>query len=148
MNTQNLDLKLIKLLKKLFLPVARIAIFVVYFWFGVLKLFGESPATSVAHTFVNKTLGAASFGWSFKALAIYECIVGVLFLFPKMTRVTIPLLLVHMVIVCMPLLVVPELAWQKPLVPTLEGQYIIKNLAIVALAIGVAAQTQPLARKR
>jgi hypothetical protein len=36
------------------------------------------------------------------------------------------------------------LAFTKPFVPTLEGQYIIKNVAIVALAIGVAAQTSPL----
>jgi uncharacterized membrane protein YkgB len=141
---KDLDIKIINFFRRSFLPMARLAIFVVYFWFGILKLFGESPATPLAQAFVNKTLGAANFGWSFKALAIYECIIGILFLFPKMTRIVIPLLLIHMLIVCLPLFIVPDLAWTKPFVPTLEGQYIIKNLAIIALTIGVAAQTKPL----
>ncbi|MEO6513312.1 MAG: hypothetical protein ABIR37_01360 [Candidatus Saccharimonadales bacterium] len=42
----------------------------------------------------------------------------------------------------------PELAWVKPLVPTLEGQYIIKNVLLVAIALGVAAQTKPLAKPK
>jgi uncharacterized membrane protein YkgB len=134
-------------LRKSFLPAARLAIFVVYFWFGILKLFGESPATPLAQAFVDKTLGAANFGWSFKALAVYECVIGILFLLPKFTRVVIPMLLVHMLIVCLPLFVIPELAWQSFAVPTLEGQYIIKNLAIIALAIGIAAQTKPMNKK-
>jgi uncharacterized membrane protein YkgB len=144
MNIRKIDLKIIAWLRKSFLPMARLAIFVVYFWFGILKLFEQSPATPLAQAFVSKTLGAANFVWSFKALAIYECIIGILFLFPKMTRIVIPLLLIHMAIVCLPLFIVPDLAWSKPFVPTLEGQYIIKNLAIIALAIGVAAQTKPL----
>jgi uncharacterized membrane protein YkgB len=147
MNIKQLDLKVINYLRLSFLPVARLAIFVIYFWFGILKLFGESPATPLAQTFVSKTLGAANFSWSFKALAVYECIIGILFLFPKLTRLVIPLLLIHMVVVCLPLFIVPDLAWIKPFVPTLEGQYIIKNLAIIALAIGIAAQTKPFSKK-
>jgi putative oxidoreductase len=65
-----------------------------------------------------------------------------------MTRLVIPLLLIHIVIVCLPLFVVPDLAWSKPFIPTLEGQYIIKNLAIIALAIGIAAQTKPFKSKK
>jgi uncharacterized membrane protein YkgB len=147
MKKQQLDLKVIDFFRQSFIPMARLAIFVVYFWFGILKLFGESPATPLAQAFVNKTLGAANFGWSFKVLAVYECVIGILFLFPKLTRLVIPMLLIHMFIVCLPLFVVPELAWQKPFVPTLEGQYIIKNLAIIAVAIGIAAQTKPLSKK-
>jgi uncharacterized membrane protein YkgB len=148
MNLQKLDTIIIAWLKTSFLPLARVAIFVVYFYFGILKLLNESPATPLAHAFVNKTLGAANFGWSFKVLAVYECLIGILFLFPKFTRIVIPMLLIHMIIVCMPLFAVPNLAWSKPFVPTLEGQYIIKNLAIIALAIGVAAQTPPLKHKK
>jgi uncharacterized membrane protein YkgB len=59
-------------------------------------------------------------------------------------RITIPLLLVHMAVVCSPLVLVPELTWQRLFVPTLEGQYIIKNVVIVAVAFGIAAHTEPL----
>jgi uncharacterized membrane protein YkgB len=147
MKLADIDLKIIDWLSKAFLPVARMAIFIVYFYFGILKLLNDSPATPLAHALVAKTIGASNFGWSFKALAIYECLIGVLFLFPKMTRIVIPMLVIHLVIVCSPLFLVSSLAWSKPFVPTLEGQYIIKNVAIIALAIGVAAQAKPLAKK-
>jgi uncharacterized membrane protein YkgB len=56
--------------------------------------------------------------------------------------------LVHMAVVCSPLVLVPELTWQQPFVPTLEGQYIIKNIVIVAVAFGIASHTQPLYKKQ
>jgi uncharacterized membrane protein YkgB len=148
MNIKHLDLKIIAWLRRWFLPLARLAIFIIYFWFGALKLLGLSPATPLAEALVSRTVGAAHFDLLFHLLAGFECLIGILFLFPKATRVVIPLLFIHMLIVCSPLLLVPGLAWSKPFVPTLEGQYIIKNLAIAVLAIGIAAQTKPLAAKR
>ena len=60
----------------------------------------------------------------------------------------IPLLL-HMIMTFMPLFMLPEVTWSAFLVPTLEGQYIIKNLVIISGAIGIAAHLQPfLDRKR
>jgi len=46
----------------------------------------------------------------------------------------------------MPLILLPQVTWSGILVPTLEGQYIIKNLAIIAAAIGIAAHLHPLQR--
>ncbi len=148
MNIKDLDLQILAWLQRWFLPLARLAIFVIYFWFGALKLFGLSPAGPLAEALVVKIFGAADFDLLFHLLAAFECLIGLLFLFPKATRLAIPLLLIHMLIVCSPLILLPELAWSQPFVPTLEGQYIIKNLAIAALAIGIAAQTKPLAAKR
>ena len=148
MNIKNIDLKLIQWLRTAFLPLARLAIFIIFFWFGALKLLGLSPAGPIAEALVAQTVGAQHFDLLFYTLALLECVIGVLFLFPKLTRVVIPLLLIHMVIVCSPLLLLPSHTWESFLVPTLEGQYIIKNVAIVALAIGVAAQTRPLTHKK
>jgi uncharacterized membrane protein YkgB len=44
-----------------------------------------------------------------------------------------------MIIVALPLFLLPQITWQKFLVPTLEGQYIIKNLAIISLALVIGA---------
>jgi uncharacterized membrane protein YkgB len=44
-----------------------------------------------------------------------------------------------MFIVFSPLVILPNETWQKTLVPTLEGQYIIKNLVIIALALVIGA---------
>lgn len=131
-------------MKRLFLPTARIAIFIVFFWFGFIKLLGISPASPLAEALTAKTIGLQYFDTLFILLSLVECIIGLLFLFPKLTRVVIPLLFLHMILVCSPLVLLPELVWQHPFVPTLEGQYIIKNAVVVALAIGIAASAQPL----
>lgn len=53
----------------------------------------------------------------------------------------------HMVLVCSPILLVPEMVWQQFAVPTLEGQYIIKNAVVIAVAIGIAASAKPLTHR-
>lgn len=141
------DLHLIAFFKRTYLPLARIALFVVFFWFGFIKLTGMSPAGDLAEALTVKTVGIEWFDQLFKVIALLECVIGILFLFPKLVRFTIPLLLVHMAIVCAPLVLLPEWTWQSFMVPTLEGQYIIKNIAIIALAFGVAANTRPLLAK-
>jgi uncharacterized membrane protein YkgB len=52
-----------------------------------------------------------------------------------------------MLIVCSPLLLVPEYSWEGFLTPTLEGQYIIKNAVVIAVAIGIAASATPLKKR-
>lgn len=147
MNIRTLDLKIIAWLRRTYLPVARVAIFMIYFYFGFLKLIGESPATPLANELTSKLFGAGASEPLFMVLAAFECLIGILFLFPKLTRIVVPLLLAHMLIVCSPLVIIPDSVFTKPFVPNLEGQYIIKNVAIIALALGVAAQTKPLKSK-
>jgi len=139
-----LDLRLIAFFSRTFIPFARFSIFLIFFWFGIIKLFGLSPAGPLAEALTTKTIGMQYFDASFYVLAAMECVIGILFLFPKATRVVIPLLLTHMIIVCSPLVLVPEYTWQQFGVPTLEGQYIIKNAVVVAVAIGIAASARPL----
>lgn len=122
-----------------FEPVARVAIFVIYFWFGLLKLLNLSPATPLAAALVSHTIGMSYFSASFKALAVFECVLGLLFLIPALTWLSAALLVIHLVIVSSPLVLVGNVAWIHPLVPTLEGQYIIKDLALLALAVGIIA---------
>ena len=45
----------------------------------------------------------------------------------------------HMVTTMMPLVLLPKVAWVT-FVPTLEGKYTIKNLAIIAVAISIVAR--------
>lgn len=142
------DLQLIAFFKRTFIPVARVSIFLVFFWFGAIKVLGLSPASPLAEALTAKTVGMQYFDVLFLILALLECLIGLLFLFPKMTRIVIPLLLAHMAIVCSPLVLVPEYTWQAFLIPTLEGQYIIKNAVVIAVAIGIAASAQPLAHRK
>lgn len=147
MKIKSLDKKLIVWFRRAYIPLARFAIFIVYFWFGALKVLDLSPASPLANELVSRTVGASNFRTLFILLGLYECLIGILFLFPKATRVVIPMLLAHMAVVSSPLIIIPNLVWDKFLVPTLEGQYIIKNIAIIASAIGIAAQTSPIAKR-
>lgn len=137
-------MRLISFFRRTFSPFARISIFLVFFWFGLIKLLGLSPASPLAEALTSKTVGLQYFDILFYVLAVIECVIGILFLLPKATRVVIPLLLFHMLIVCSPLVLVSEYTWQQFGVPTLEGQYIIKNAVVVAVAIGIAASAKPL----
>lgn len=148
MTLTHIDEKILRFLRRYSLQAARVALFVVFFWFGVIKLIDLSPAGPLAEALIRKTVGIQYFNVLFHILALLECLIGVLFLIPKAVRITIPLLVIHMLIVCSPLVFVPELTWQQFLVPTLEGQYIIKNVVIIALAMGIAAQAAPLRNKK
>jgi uncharacterized membrane protein YkgB len=140
----DIDNQLITFFKQSYIPLARFALFAVFFWFGLVKLMGLSEAGPLAEALTVKTVGLEYFDVLFRGLALIECFIGALFLIPKAARIVVPLLLVHMAVVCAPLILVTELTWQSFMVPTLEGQYIIKNIAIIALAFGIAAHTQPL----
>lgn len=144
---KSLDLKLINFFNRSFIPVARFSLFLIFFWFGFIKLLGLSPASPLAQALVANTFGEVYFPLLFTVLAYIECAIGLLFLFPKTTRLVIPLLLVHMAIVCSPLILLTQYTWQSLFVPTLEGQYIIKNAVVVAAAIGIAASATPISKR-
>ena len=148
MKISKLDNKIIGFFSKSYLMVARISLFLIFFWFGFVKLIGLSEAGPLARALTQKTVGIQYFETLFVVLALLECIIGILFLFPKMVRLNIPLLFFHLAVVSAPLLLVPELTWQSIFVPTLEGQYIIKNLVIIAVAFGIAANTTPLIKSK
>ena len=65
-------------------------------------------------------------------LALLECSIGVGFLLNAGLRMVSVLFLLHMVGTFMPLVVLPELAFRIGIAPTLEGQYILKNVVFVA----------------
>lgn len=127
--------------------IARSSLFVIFFYFGFLKLVGLSPASDLALGFAGK-MGMGAFAMElFYALAVIECAIGIMMLVPKLTRITLFIMAAHMVLVSAPIVLYPEATWVRPLVPNLEGQYIIKNAALVALALGLVAATKPLTKK-
>jgi len=144
MNIPVLDSQIIGFCKKNFLVMARFSIFLVYFWFGILKVIGQSPASPLVQSLFEKTIPFMSFPLFLLLFGIFEMILGVLFLIKGMERFALVLLLLHMITTILPLFILPAATWTGFLVPTLEGQYIIKNILIVACALVVGAQVVPL----
>ena len=144
MSIEKVDVKIIKFFRKVSIPVARISLFVVFFWFGLLKVIGLSPASALVQRLFEHTISFIPFGTFLIVFGIFECLIGILFLVKGAERVVIPLLLVHMITTAGPLFLLPSETWQRLLVPTLEGQYIIKNLVIIATGISLAAHHHPI----
>ncbi len=120
----------------------RISVGIVFFWFGVLKYFpGLSPATDLA----TKTIDTLTFGIISGSLALYilatlEVAIGIGLIFGVFLRETLLLLLFQMLGTITPLfLFTSEAFTQIPYAPTLEGQYIIKNIVIVSAGIVIGA---------
>ena len=148
MNIHTFDLELIHVFRKLSVPIARFGLFLVFFWFGALKVFDLSPAGPLVEQLFNATFPIhMSFATFMVLFGLFECLIGILFLIRGTERVVIPLLFIHMITTIMPLFFLPATTWSGFLVPTLEGQYIIKNILIIAAAIGIASHLHPLRRK-
>ncbi len=147
MKIQDFDIKAIHFFKKVAEPSARIGIFVVFFWFGLLKVIGLSPASDVVRALFERTIPFMSFDLFLILFGLFECLIGILFLIKGLERIVIPLLFIHMITTFGPLVFNTTDTWQKFLVPTLEGQYIIKNLVIIACAIGIASHLHPIKKQ-
>lgn len=114
----------------------RISFGIIFIWFGILKLFDVSSAESLLKaTVVWLPFGTPEFwliiiGW-------WEIVIGVTFLFPRTTKIAIALLFLQMFGTFMPLVLLPEVTFQNGNIftPSLEGQYIIKNVMIISAAL-------------
>ncbi|HEV7424145.1 MAG TPA: hypothetical protein VGO21_03060, partial [Candidatus Paceibacterota bacterium] len=141
---RNIDIKLIHFFRRISLPIARFGLFVVFFWFGMLKVVGLSPASGLVQSLFERMIPFMNFSTFIILFGLLECLIGILFLFHGFERIVIPLLFLHMVTTFLPLFVLPHVTWSGFLVPTLEGQYIIKNLVVIGLAVGVASHLHPM----
>jgi uncharacterized membrane protein YphA (DoxX/SURF4 family) len=124
------------------LTLLRLAIGVVFFWFGILKFFpGASPAEQLAgRTIETLTGGLVPRTTALPILAVWEVAIGIGLFIGRWMRVILLLLLVQMLGTITPLVLFPaETFTTFPLAPTLEGQYIIKNVVIVAAALVLGA---------
>ncbi len=112
---------------------ARLALGVVFIWFGALKMIGE---LSPAYDLVAATIYWLTPEIIIPLLGLWEVAIGVAFLVPRLTRLALLLLIPQMPGTFLPLVLLPEVTFT--LVPfglTLEGQYIVKNLVIIACAL-------------
>ena len=150
MNIRKIDIDLIHFFQKISVPFARFGLFVIFFWFGYLKVIDLSPASPLVQHLFERTISFIDFGTFLHLFGLFEMLIGILFLIKGAERVVIPLLFIHMITTAMPLFLLPHEIWTGFLVPTLEGQYIIKNLALIASAFFIAAQLHPMkmARKK
>lgn len=123
-------------------PMLRASFAIIFVWFGLLKPLRLSPAEEVLLITVDWMPILEPLQW-LHVIGWWEVAIGITFLFKKTTKVAIALLFLQMFGTFMPLFILPQITFQDGLVyqPTLEGQYIIKNLMILSAALVVGGTT-------
>jgi len=144
MSLHEIDVYIINWMRRWSVPFSRFGLFVIFFWFGFLKVLGFSPASGLVKELLQNTIPFMRPETFVICFGFFEMLIGILFIIKGQERTVIPLLMVHMAMTFMPLFVLPAVTWSGFLIPTLEGQYIIKNLVIIATAIGIASHLHPL----
>ena len=137
-----LDVRITRTLARVAVPALRVALGIVFLWFGVLKFFpGVSPAeTLAARTIQQLTFGIVQPAVSLPVLATWESVIGLGLIVNRGMRGILLLLAVQMAGTFLPLVFFPSETFSVfPIVPTLEGQYIIKNLVLISAAMVVGA---------
>jgi uncharacterized membrane protein YkgB len=116
----------------------RIPLFVIFFWFGLLKVIELSPSQGLIIDTVYWMPFLTPEDWVI-VIGYWEMLIGLFFLAKKTTFYAMLLLFLQMSGTFMPLLLLPSVTFQNSnvLLPTLEGQYIIKNIIIITSAIVV-----------
>lgn len=137
-----LDQRVTAVLAGVAVPALRVSMGLIFLWFGALKFVaGASPAEDIAaRTFEVLSLGIVAPAVALPLLAAWEVAIGVGLISGRFLRLTLLLLALQMVGALAPLALFPDETWTRvPVAPTIEGQYIIKNVVLIAAAMVIGA---------
>jgi uncharacterized membrane protein YkgB len=119
------------------ITVLRVSVAVVFIWFGALKVFDVTPVTDL----VANTVYWVDPDWFVPVLGLFEIVVGVGLLVRRALRAMLGLFALQMVGTFLVLVIQPDVAFQdgNPLLLTVEGEFVIKNLVLLAAGMVVGA---------
>ena len=134
------------LLRRWSIPALRLALGLIFLWFGALKLFGASPVMKILeHTYWF--LPVRSFA---VVIGVWEVLIGVGLLFKRALRCAVALLCLHLAGTFLALLLAPVLFFQDGnlLRLTVEGEFVVKNMVLMAAALVIGGhEVKPLGRR-
>jgi hypothetical protein len=141
MTFEDLDRRIASFMGDWGVTALRHSLGLIFIWFGILKPLGLSPAAQLVMATVDFLPVFTPSQW-LGIIGWWEVAIGVTFLFRATARIAIALLAMQMVGTFMPLFMLPGVTFQPgriPYAPTMEGQYIVKNLLIISAALVVGA---------
>lgn len=134
-----LDRTLVRFMSAYGIHLLRWAIAIVYLWFGGLKLINASPAAEL----VVQTVFWLPPQIALPFIGGWEVLIGIglLFTHPLVLRATLFLLWLQMAGTFQVLVFFPLAAFQggNPLLPTLEGQYVVKNIVLITAGLVIGS---------
>ncbi len=122
------------------IDLLRMALAVVFIWFGLLKVIGRSPVADL----IARTVYWVSPEFFVPFLGVWEILVGLGLLFAVALRLTLLLFWLQMAGTFLVLVLHPDIAFQggNPFLLTTEGEFVIKNLVLIAGGIVVGGTVQ------
>ena len=132
-----IDELVIPFLRRWGVPTLRISLAIVFIWFGALKVLGVSPVVDL----VASTVYWVDPDWFVPALGVVEILVGIGLAARRWLRLVLLVLAGQMVGTFLVFVLLPEIAFQdgNPLKLTVEGEFVIKNLVLLAAGMVVGA---------
>jgi len=124
------------------LDALRISVGAVFLGFGILKFFpGVSPAEDlVMETTALLTFGLVPDGVAIVAVATLECFIGICLLVGQGMRIAIWLLGIQLIGIVSPVVLLSGRLFSGPNgAPTLEGQYVLKDIILITAGMVIAA---------
>jgi putative oxidoreductase len=107
----------------------RIALAVIFLWFGALKLTGNSPVEEL----VASSFSSLPFEFPFAALGVLEVLIGAGLLFKVALRAVLGLMWVMLLGTFAAVALNPDLFFGENFwLLTTEGEFVVKNLVLIA----------------
>jgi putative oxidoreductase len=139
---QRVDARVRPLLDRIGVPLLRISLGLVFLWFGLLKIFDVSPVSEL----VAKTIYWFDPDVVVPSLGAFEVFVGACLVAGRLMRVALPLLVLQMAGTFLVLVLLPGIAFRdgNPLLLTVQGEFVIKNLVLLSAALVIGSRLAPL----
>lgn len=130
-----------RLLRRISLPALRVALGAVFIWFGALKIFDVTPVAKLVLDTVPFFEPPAAL---VPAMGIFEVGVGLWLISGIGLRLLLPVYAAHMIATFGVLVVQPDVAFQggNPLLLTAEGEFVVKNLVLLAAGVAVCTRAR------
>ena len=131
------DRAITSILRRWSVPALRVSLAVVFIWFGALKVLNVTPVGDL----VASTVYWFDPDWVVPVLGLFEIIVGLGLLFKVALRAVLGLFFLQMIGTFLVLVILPEVAFDdgNPLLLTVEGEFVLKNLVLLAAGMVVGA---------
>jgi len=119
------------------LLLLRLALALVFVWFGALKLADRSPVADL----VADTVYWLPADFFVRFLGAWEVVIGLGLLLPLALRITLLLFFLQMAGTFLVLVIHPGIAFQSgnPLLLTVTGEFVIKNLVLIAAGLTIGS---------
>lgn len=134
------DGRIVELLRRWSPLALRLTLGVVFVWFGALKVGGATPVADL----VARTVYWVDAAWLVPALGVAEVVIGLGLITGRWLRAVLAVFALQMAGTFLVLVVQPEVAFDggNPLLLTVEGEFVVKNLVLLAAGMAVGAHVE------